>query len=533
MQTDVLIVGCGPVGKLLALQLAEADHHVVIVDKQCELYPLPRAVTHDAEVARIFQSIGLAPPSISEITEPFDGMYEWFNADGNLIMEVDWRGISQTGWYNTYFFHQPDLENRMQQRLEALPNVEVWWGYEYLGHQETGDTVIADLKTPETILTCSASYLIGADGASSAVRKQTGIGWHDRGYFFDWLVLDVALREGCQFPHIAHQLCDHKRPRTAVPAGPGRRRWEFMKLPSERIEDINTSEFVWELLRAEGLSGDDVVLERHAHYRFQAGWATQLRSGRTFLAGDAAHLMPPFAGQGLGAGFRDAMNLGWKLSAVLRELADDTLLDTYACERLPHVREFVDFSVFLGTVICVTDADAAAERDDRLIAAHASREPAVPPAPRLGPGLHTGPHGGTLSIQAEVTQNSQPPQYLDDHLGGAGALILTDPPLLAALTPAHQQLLSALDISTCVLGVPACLLGQPNAPNSGTGLHVADDVHGRYRTWLEGLDAKAVLIRPDFYIYGTATDHQELDELLRSFRAALHTTIPAVERTLT
>ncbi|MGW4357089.1 bifunctional 3-(3-hydroxy-phenyl)propionate/3-hydroxycinnamic acid hydroxylase, partial [Nocardia sp. NPDC004582] len=369
----VAIIGCGPVGKVLALQLAAAGLRIVLVDKQTAAYPLPRAVTHDAEFARILQSVALSPETLAEVAEPYDGLYRWENADRQVLLEVDWSGHGESGWYNTYFFHQPALEERLEARLRELPNVVILRGWEYLGHTDLGAAVAVRLGRGTESLELTASYLVGADGAGSAVRAAIDAQWQDNRYFSDWLVVDVA--PGPDAPELseARQTCDPARPHTMVPGGPGRRRWEFMRLPHEHIADIDRPGFAWRLLADFGFTPENSTLERHATYRFQAGWATTWKRGRALIAGDAAHLMPPFAGQGLCTGLRDVMNLGWKLRAVLAGAATDALLETYATERIPHATEIIDFSVRLGKLICLTDPAAARARDTRMLAEQALR----------------------------------------------------------------------------------------------------------------------------------------------------------------
>lgn len=515
VQADVLVVGCGPVGKIIALRLARAGHSVVIVEKQPATYPLPRAVTHDAEVGRILQSVGLPPSAMPDITEPYDDMYVWVNDDDAVLLEVDWRGLGKSGWYNTYFFHQPALEQRLLEALENEPNVTVLWGWDYHEHRDTHREVTAELRRGNGRRTVSAQYLIGADGAASRVRANSGIGWRDLGYFFDWLVVDVKPNSDQKFPRVARQRCDHRRPYTSVPGGPGRRRWEFMKLPDERVEDLNATEFAWQLLAEHGVSPADAVLERHAHYRFQAGWAEQWRTGRVLLAGDAAHQMPPFAGQGLGAGLRDAMNLTWKLAAVLDGLADDRILDTYYSERVAHVADFVRFSISLGEVVCITDPDEAAGRDRRMAAARAGGgPPPAPPQPRLGPGIHSGAHGGTLSLQSVVADSRYGRRRLDDVIGGPGVLLVSRRDLLDGLT--------GLDYATLrALGVRACVLMETSGGHDDGFVVPIIDVDGSYMHWLRSLSAEAVLIRPDFYLYGTAETQAEVTGLVHALLDSL------------
>ncbi|AHK27393.1 monooxygenase [Rhodococcus opacus PD630] len=514
LDSDVLIIGCGPVGKLLALRLAEAGHRITVAERFVDSFALPRAVTHDSEAARIFQAVGLAPDTMPDVTEPYDGMYVWQNAREDVLLEVDWSGIGESGWYNTYFFHQPALEGKFQELLESLPNVTVLRGWEYQGHRDDGGSVTVTLTDTTDGAPCelTTGYLIGADGANSRVRTDIGSAWHDHGYFFDWLVVDVAPAAERQFPHIARQTCDIARPCTMVPGGPGRRRWEFMRLPHEKIEDIDRAEFAWSLLSRYGVDPTNAELERHSTYTFQAGWALDWRKGRVLIAGDAAHLMPPFAGQGLCAGLRDAMNLAWKLSAVLDGTAHPDILDSYGSERIAHVSEFIDFSMGLGKVICLTDPDEAARRDQRMITERAEGSaPPAPPRPRLGTGLHRGPHGGTLSIQARVGAEATAPLLLDDVLGGAGALIARNDETLAQLSDENSDALARLGLTVCVVD---------DADGVRNHLQVRD-AEGRYRRWLDHLAVDAVLVRPDFYLYGTATGPAEVAELVAALRGAL------------
>ena len=500
----VMIVGFGPVGKLLAILLGRAGHRVIVADRKVEGYPLPRAVTHDSEFARIMQLIGLGPDRIPEVTQPYDSMYIWRNADLETLVEVDWSGLGPSGWYNTYFFNQPALEDRMDRIIRDMPAVEVFRGWSATVRSADDTTVSADLLEVATgrTVAVSSEYLIGADGANSTVRRFAGIDWHDLGFFYDWLVVDVKPDPALQFPHVAIQTCDIARPATMVPGGPGRRRWEFMRLPHETIESLNDTDRAWELLAPFGIEPGNAELERHSVYTFQAGWATAWRKGRILLAGDAAHLMPPFAGQGLGAGVRDATNLTWKLDAVLRGLAPDSVLDTYAVERLPHIQEFIDFSIQLGRVICITDAAEAAERDARMIAERAEGSgPPAPPAPRLGPGIHTE-DGGTLSPQGRIHHAGQVLRFDDVHLGLV--LLARDATMFATLSA---------EARATVARWPITLVGLEG---SGAGVVTVREQGSTYRDWLDTAGHDAVLIRPDFTVYGWA-DADGLDGLVLDF----------------
>jgi len=274
-----------------------------------------------------------------------------------------------------------------------------------------------------------------------------------------------------------------------VSGGPGRRRWEFMRLPGEDLAELINEATAWRLLAPWGLTRDNATLERHAVYTFQARWVDEWRRGRLLLAGDAAHQMPPFAGQGMCSGIRDAANLAWKLDLVLREQAPESILDTYASERAIQVRATVEFSIELGKVICVPDPAVAAARDAAMVAAAQDRGPTPPlPAPSLGPGLlGDDPLAGHLCVQGEVVHAGR--RGLFDDVVGRGFTLLSpagDP--LRGLAPELQVFFASL---------------------GGIGAHVApggpvEDLHGHYGRWFGDHGVGVALQRPDFHLFGTA-----------------------------
>src|SRR5690606_26566768 len=199
-----------------------------------------------------------------------------------------------------------------------------------------------------------ARWVVGADGANSTVRRLLGIAMHDLGFAFDWLVVDVLPQVEREWNPKTWQLCDPARPTTVVPGGPGRRRWEFMLLPGETALDMNRAEIAWELLQPWDITPANASLERHAVYTFRGQWALAWQRGRVLLAGDAAHRMPPFGGQGMCRGMRDSMALSWRLDAVLRDRLPASVLESYGPERSGHVQELIGFSIFLGNVTATT-----------------------------------------------------------------------------------------------------------------------------------------------------------------------------------
>src|SRR5213592_2550653 len=405
---DVGIVGYGPVGQTLAILLGQRGWRVGVFEKQPAAYPLPRAVYFDHEVARILQAAGLGR-ELPRLTEPAD-TYEWRNAAGETLLRIGSRHAGLSGWPDANMFSQPDLERALDARARALPGVEVRRACEVVDIRPAGGDVELMVADPDGEPSqVRARWVVGCDGANSFARRHLGATVTDLGFFFDWLIVDVIPHEPRVWDPINGQICDPARPTTVVSGGPGRRRWEFMRLPGESLADLNTEATAWRLLRPWGFDPGNATLERHAVYTFQARWVDRWRAGRLLLAGDAAHQMPPFAGQGMCSGLRDAANLGWKLDLVLAEQASDAILDTYASERIPQVRQVIDFSIELGKVICVADPAEAAARDAAMTAA--ARETGLTP-----------PLAGRLVVQG-VVRRGQALGRFDDVVGGGFVLL--------------------------------------------------------------------------------------------------------------
>ncbi len=483
---DVVIVGYGPVGNTLAILLAQHGHRVVVLERWPGPYPLPRAVHFDHEVARILQSAGIGP-SLRQISEPAD-VYEWRNAAGTPLLRFGQRGDGPSGWPYASMFNQPALETLLDARAAQLPTIDVRRGVEVSGLTQTPDGVTVSAPDGTAV---TARFVVGCDGANSTVRRLAGLGVHDLGFFFDWLIVDVVLDEPRVFDPLNLQVCDPARPTTAVSGGPGRRRWEFMRLPDETLEELNNEERAWELLAPWDVHPGNARLERHAVYTFNACYAERWRHARVMLAGDAAHQMPPFAGQGMCAGIRDAANLAWKLDLVLSGHAPDALLDTYQLERLPNARQAIEFSMQLGNVICVPDPTAAAARDEAMAASVGTEPAIVPDLPGLDSGIvhAASPHAGRLFVQGDIDR-----QPFDDVHGAGWRLITIDPD-----TSLDDDLVAWFGS----IGGRVVAITEPG------------DVH---RVWFADHDTTWALQRPDFHLYGTATSSDGAAGVLTELR---------------
>lgn len=419
---DVAIVGCGPVGVTLSGLLARRGLRVVAFDREIDLYPLPRAGHLDHEVLRILQELGAADDVIQGMV--VNAGMDFLTADRQVLLSMRAAERTTSGWPASVMFHQPSLEASMRRAAVAC-GAELHLGVGVEALTDDGDHVQLQLSDGSSV---SAAFAVGCDGARSMVRQHLGVTMNDSGFEQRWLVLDVVLRDGATAPSpLALQVCDPARPHTVVHMPPPRFRFEFMLLPGESAEDVDRPDRIAEFLSS-WMNPDDASVERRAVYTFHGLVATPWRRGRVFLAGDAAHQMPPFLGQGMCSGLRDAANLAWKLDRVIRHGASPDLLDTYEAERAPHVQAITDAAVFFGRIICTTDVAEATERDAGMLAARdaGGSAPAQDPVPPLARGPLVLDGGGALSVQVDVDGRRS-----DDVIGPTLAVIGRSPELVA------------------------------------------------------------------------------------------------------
>ena len=518
--TDVAIVGGGPVGTLLAILLAKKGKRVTLIERWSKAYGRPRAVTYDHEIARILATLGIDSENDSAINY-HDELYYWKDVNGENLQIVDWQSTSASGWRVRYWFNQPDLEVRLTKIADTLPTITQLRGWQGVALSQDADGVNLSLKrNPEEVgmngesRTIRAQYVAGCDGANSFVRESLSIENEDKGYFFDWLILDMIPKGPYEMKPAQWQLCDPKRPTTIVPGGPGRRRWEYMLLPNETVEEMQKPERAWELLKPWGLNPENAELERSAVYRFQARWAKVWNKGRCALAGDAAHLMPPFAGEGMCAGMRDAVAMAWRLNGILDGQFDAEVLNSYTTERLEHAKHYINFSQELGKIICISDEAQAAERDAKMKADLAARnnKPVPTDICQLGEGAWCADaaHAGELSVQGVVDANNKRDRF-DQAVGQGWVVIGLNEDPAHALTAEQREDLKSLDGFTVNIGAP------------GTACD-AVDVNGTYAKWLHDIDAKYVLLRPDFYVAATANSPAVLQQRFDEVMSRLHLT---------
>lgn len=497
---DVIVVGCGPTGATLALLLAQCGVSVLILERETSVYPLPRAVHFDDHVMRVYQTLGVAD-ALEQVVRYNPGM-QFVDPQGNLL--VDWprpAGIGENGWYTSYRFHQPDLEHILRKKIAESALITLKSGFNLTGvQQDTHQAILCGEDcSAEVTEQFSCRYVVGCDGANSTVRGDITDQLIDFGFNERWLVIDALLKE--DKPSLGDytiQHCGRHRPATYVRCPGLRRRWEIALKPHENAADFVEESRLWKLI-GDWVSPDEAAIERSAVYEFKSLVYRQWRNGRLLIAGDAAHLTPPFMGQGMCAGIRDAANLAWKLDLCCRaekkhrpDNADqpdvkakiEALLTSYSSERIPNVTEYIKTAIDLGELInsCTTGIqnDSDTGNDDGTLQMKSI-------VPMLGAGL--GCFGGTAGAwfpQPVLCDGKR----LDD-VTGYKPVLIANGTVLAHGNPE--------------LKLPCQVLCADDEPE--------------LQACLRENQTQALVVRPDRYILATARTSQELDVLLAKLRA--------------
>lgn len=507
---DVAIAGFGPTGACLAGLLAEQGHRVCVVDRETEVYSLPRAVHFDHEVMRIFQTLGVAERLLPH-TRPASGC-EFWTADRDVLISVPMGEETSQGWKGDYMFHQPSLEAVLRERASELPSTDVHLGCEVTGVRQDDDGAALRMRDARGCeRDVEARWIVGCDGAGSLVRAEAGLPLEDLGFDEPWVVVD--LRGAYDLPDICVQLCDPARPTTLVPCAHGFYRFEFMLRPDEDPREMVQPARLRALL-ASWVDPDAVEVVRAAVYRFHALYAREWTRGRIAIAGDAAHQTPPFLGQGMCAGIRDAMNLAWKLDRVLREQASPALVSTYGGERLPHVREMIERAVNAGRIICTQNPELARARDAQMLASPGGRESLLPGLPAAGEGcFQSGEHRlvRRLSPQPQVRDGRR--ARLQDEVTGSGfRLVMRSPEGWP-----DERTRRAF----AAVGGRLAVWSDAPGPAPADGVWLQSWEPGAARSFFEANDIHAFVARPDHLVFGVAPRPADTPALLADLEKQL------------
>ena len=520
---SVLIVGLGPVGATLALLLGRAGVATVVVEREPAVFALPRAVALDDEALRVLQAAGL--DGYDHLPLLADHGVRLLSAAGAPLVEIPPRR-SSNGHPQVAFFQQPDLERYLRSALVRQPTVEVLLEHEMrrLAHEQDGVRVTVRDRRTGTTRDLWTEWVVGCDGAAGGVRRALGIRLRGFTSRRRWLVVDTRMRRSVARAPFEF-ICDPARPTVSAPLPGGLHRWEFMLLPNEDHNPGDLAEYARALV-TRCTDVDDFEVLRTSVYRFHARVAESWSDGRVFLAGDAAHLSPPFAGLGLSSGLRDAHNLAWKLAAVVGGRSSTRLLGSYESERRPDAVRLIARAVALGGLVQTTQRPIAAVRDAALRTAN--RPPLVQRwvaaggwKPRttyrrgfLHPRTRRRAGEGSQIPQPAVRLPNGKQEAFDDVLGGAFSLVgwRTDPRL--GLDTASSRVIEAF-------GVRIMRLEPDLAPLSESlEVVVIADADGVLERWFRAAGASLALVRPDHYVYAVF-ETSEAPSVLREFSCAM------------
>jgi 3-(3-hydroxy-phenyl)propionate hydroxylase len=493
---DVAIVGYGPSGVVAALTLAKHGISSVAFERHRDIYPRARAVTVNDWTMRIFQNIGVDEPVLKCI-DPQRAL-RWMRYDGTEIMRVE-HPPSTLGIKPRFFnIYQPTMEATLRESAAKHGElIDVRYGFEVvsLEQDETGVTVTAKDAATGATKRVRVRYVIGCDGGSSATRSMIGSKLEGDTLDVMWIVIDCRAKRWWPDRNLLTFWSDKERPVVDIALSGGNHRWELPLKPGETEADFATNEQIWPLLTALGVTEDDVEIHQHAFYRHHTRMADKWRVGRVFLAGDAAHLMPPWAGAGMQTGMRDAFDLGWKLAGVLNGTLPEHFLDTYETERRPNAAFYTQLAVQLGRVI---KQELSEEEQAALDAAQrdSKQEPPLIAPPVLTAGWLRGPVADDSIVGRMVPQ----PVVGDirgvmgrlDELLGDGFVLLGDDVDPATLLSAAEK--DAWD----KLGARYITVRQQDRHTQGADELV--DLDGVLAPWLRKYGARAVALRPDRFV---------------------------------
>lgn len=517
---DIAVIGYGPTGMMLASLLGEMGHKVVVIEKWPSLYGRPRLTHIDGETARLL-SFGCNIEEALRDSSPIDS-FKFYNARNLELLDVAAIPVPPMGHPAHISIHQPDVETALDERIRSYPNVTVRQGWEVVGVKQSERLVEIAIRRGDVTETVGALYAVGCDGARSKVREELGIERDDFGFNERWLNIDGECKRTLPASiRSTRQYCDPARGHMTIPIGNTRQRFEFAVLRNETAESMEAPETAWRLLKKyHDIGPDDINIIRQIVYTFECRLAKTWRKGRVLLAGDAAHTMPPYLGQGACSGIRDSANLAWKFNLVLRGQAGDKLLDDYERERREHVTYIMKTSRSFGKVANTHNRVAAFLRD---LVFRMKILPPPPPFPAITSGIvQKAPANaklesvGTVAPQGHILIGGR--KALLDELSGYRFILLSRTNPFALLSSRQKRFLDDL----------GCLLLTLDKQES-EGVTRLIEAGDHYSEYLRQLNKDAVLLRPDTNVFGFAEKAADVGSLVDALKACLEWSEPVAK----
>jgi len=537
---DVVVVGAGPVGLALANYLGLYGVRTLVIEALDDIIDYPRGVGMDDECLRTFQALGLVDNVLPHTTP--NQWLRFVTGRGRVFASIEPRTV-EFGWPRRNAFVQPMVDRVLLDGLARFDHVRILWGHEAVAVTHDGEGVRVETRTRSgQTRVVTASYLVGCDGGRSGVRKSLGVSWEGKSDPTRWLVVDTN-NDPIGTPN-AFVICDWKRPYVSIALPHGIRRFEFMLLAGEDEAEMAKPERVGDILRQRipALAEiEKIDFIRHRVYTHHARLAGAFVQGRVSIAGDAAHLMPVWQGQGYNSGIRDAANLGWKLSLVVRGLADRRLLQTYDAERRDHAAAMIQISQAAGALVRFRNPISAGLRD--LVTKVLDYVPPLrryvlemryKPMPRYSGGVVTqvgreqATPVGRLFIQPRVATAEGANVLLDDVLGPRFAVIMWGQDPRAHMDEATVRLWSTLE-AQFVTARPSTHVG-PAHERVGSDTVVVWDANGALKAWFESNDVSIVVVRPDRFVAAATTPSGIARDTAHLFRA-MHALSPVATPT--
>lgn len=505
---DVAVIGYGPSGVTAANFLGHYGISTIVFERDTEIYKRARAVTMDDYTLRLLQQVGVD----RELVEDMDtrSILRWKTYRGHEFLRIrpcD-NGYGQPPSSQIF---QPAVEKTLRKSVERFAdNVSVNPGYEVISVNQDvhGVNVVARNVETEERRTVRVKYLLACDGGGSRVRESLGMSLEGKSTPTEWVIIDAKVKKWWPERDLLTFWSDPDRPVVDIPLSLNHHRWELPLRPHEQRADFESRDALWKLLEPFGVTEENVEILQHAFYTHHALMAKQWRKDRVLLVGDAAHMMPPWAGQGMQSGIRDAHNACWKLREVLTGRMEQSVLDLYQAEREPHVREMTKLAQMLGFFIEEGSAWKVALRNNLLpviqklpVLGPIVREFRFKPLPRvvaglLAPAARKSGTVGRMIPQPELSHVSGQRLRFDDALGDGFAVVGVDAEPAEIMSPRQLEQWTRLGARFVTVRSPE------SAPQQESDLMDFDDVIGR---WARKYGAKVIVLRPDRFVYGDDT----------------------------